>query len=53
MHEYEREVQDYPEIPCCSCERFFKRAQVTNVNLTHNVSDHLHYMNTFCNTIHM
>ena len=37
IDEFEKDVGDYPEIPCCSCERLFKRSQVTKVSLEQNL----------------
>ena len=37
INEFEKDIEDYPEIPCCSCKRLFKRSQVTKVSLSDNL----------------
>ena len=37
IDEFEKDIEDYPEIPCCSCNRLFKRSQVTKVSLSDNL----------------
>ena len=37
IDEFEKDIGDYPEIPCCSCERLSKRSQVTKVSLEENL----------------
>ena len=37
IDEFEKDIEDCPEIPCCSCNRLFKRSQVTKVSLSDNL----------------